>query len=122
MVPFESCRVHSFTSEGVELHNISGGVIQMKEWTLHDSKGTMFTFPDYRMFPGGRVTIYTRTGTNTPIVLYWGKTKALWGDPSEEVTVADAKGVVQVTYPLSGGTGSGALASGNSVPTPTSSN
>jgi LysM repeat protein len=112
------------TSEGVELHNVSGGVIQMKDWTLHDSKGTTFTFPDYRMFPGGRVTIYTRTGTNTPIVLYWGQSKAIWGDPSEQVTVADAKGAVQVTYPLSGGDNSGSLPSGNgnNVPTPTSSN
>src|SRR5258707_908536 len=79
------------TAEGIELRNISGGVIQMKGWTVANNSGQKFTFPDYRMFPGGRVTMYTKAGTNTPIVLYWGQSRAAWGADGEKVKVADNK-------------------------------
>lgn len=104
------------TSEAVILRNISGGVIQMKNWTLADGTGLKFTFPDYRMFPGGRVTIFTKTGTNTPIVLYWGQARAVWGTPNQQITIADANGEVQTTYSLAEGNSSD---SANAIPTPT---
>ncbi len=108
------------TSEGIELHNISGGVIPMQNWTITDSNGHTFTFPKYNLFPGGKVTIYTRTGTNTPIVLYWGQSRALWGDQSQVITITDSKGTVQTTYPLSGSAAPNTVSgSGGSVPTPT---
>ncbi len=91
------------TAEGVEIRNISGGVIQMQGWTLADSQGRTFTFPEYRMFPGGRVTIYTRSGTNTPIVLYWGQARAVWGESRQQITISDSKGSIQTTYAVSGG-------------------
>ena len=106
------------TAEGVELRNISGGVIQMKGWTLTNAAGQKFTFPDYRMFPGGRVTVYTKAGTNTPIVLYWGQSRAAWGADGEQVTVADEKGEIQATYTIGSGTSSG---DSGAVPTPTTS-
>lgn len=107
------------TSEGVELRNISGGVIQMKGWTLTNTAGQKFTFPDYRMFPGGRVTVYTRAGTNTPIVLYWGQSRAAWGGDGEQVSVADDKGEIQTTYAVAGGPATLPSGNGGAVPTPT---
>ncbi|MCC7447028.1 MAG: lamin tail domain-containing protein [Anaerolineae bacterium] len=90
------------TAEAVEIRNISGGVIQMQGWTMTDSQGRTFTFPDYRMFPGGRVTINTRSGTNTPIVLYWGQSRAVWGEAGQQITISDSKGSIQTTYTVSG--------------------
>ncbi len=90
------------TAEGVELHNVSGGVIQMQGWKLIDASGLMFTFPEYRMFPGGHVTVYTRAGTNTPIVLYWGQSRAVWGEPSQQIQIVDAQGNVQASRGVSG--------------------
>src|SRR5258706_1325515 len=107
------------TAEGIELRNISGGVIQMKGWTVANNSGQKFTFPDYRMFPGGRVTMYTKAGTNTPIVLYWGQSRAAWGADGEQVTVADNKGEIQATYPVGSGNVTPAVSGGGSVPTPT---
>lgn len=88
------------TSEGIELSNVSGGVVQMQDWTLTDGEGHTFTFPEYRMFPGGHVTIYTRNGVNTPIVLYWKQQSAVWTTPGQHIQLSDNQGTVQATYSL----------------------
>ncbi len=90
------------TTEAVEIRNASGGVIQMQGWKLTDSKGKIFTFPEFRIMPGGRVTIYTREGKNTPIVLYWGQPRAVWTDPNQEIVIIDSKGAEQVRRTVSG--------------------
>jgi LysM repeat protein len=91
------------TTEGIEIRNVSGGVIQMQGWTITDSNERTFTFPpEYRMFPGGRVTVYSRAGTNTPIVLYWGQSRPVWTDPALEITILDSKGEVQARRTVSG--------------------
>lgn len=88
------------TEEGVELTNTSTAVVDLKKWTLSDGGNNVFTFPTYRMFPGGRVLINTRAGTNTPRVLFWGKSQPLWGDPSVSITLSDDKNAVQAVYTL----------------------
>ncbi len=90
------------TAEGIELRNVSGGVILMQGWKLSDSSGHTFTFPEYRMFPGGRVMIYTRAGTNFPIALFWGQSRAIWGDPGQVVQITDVTGSIQASRPVSG--------------------
>jgi LysM repeat protein len=91
------------TTEGIEIRNVSGGVIQMQGWTITDAAERTFTFPpEYRMFPGGRVTVYSRAGTNTPIVLYWGQSRPVWTDPALEITILDSKGEVQTRRTVSG--------------------
>lgn len=88
------------TEEGVELLNVSGALIQMKDWTLSNGKGDVFTFPTYSLFPNGRVLISTRAGTNTARALYWGKSLPLWETPGEVITLTDSKGVVQTTFTI----------------------
>jgi LysM repeat protein len=90
------------TSEAVEIRNSSGGVIQMQGWQMTDLKGKIFIFPEFRIMPGGRVTIFTREGNNTPIVLYWGQPRAVWTDPNQEIVIIDSQGAVQVRRTVSG--------------------
>ncbi len=85
------------TAEEVILTN-EGGLIDLKGWTLYDREGNTFTFPDYRLFPGGAVSVRTRQGDNTPIVLYWNQDTAIWGDEGEAVTLVDADENVQSIY------------------------
>ncbi len=81
------------TSEGVVLEN-RGGLVDLQGWTLYDTEGNIFTFPDYRLFPGAGVTVFTRVGQNTPVALFWGQTRAVW-QPGDVVSLANASGVVQ---------------------------
>ncbi len=107
------------TAEGVVIRNISGDVIDMGGWTLTDRKGATYTFPTFLMVDGWRVTLFTRSGNNTPYVLFWGRTRALWGEPDQEFTISDSKGKVQLKYSLAQGATAAAGAAGTPVTMPT---
>ncbi len=62
-----------------------------------------FTFPDLTMYAGRRIVLFTREGANTPLNLFWGRSRAMWGDPSQVITITDANNQVQLTYSISGG-------------------
>ncbi len=91
------------TQEGIEIRNISGGVIEIGGWTLSDGKGNTYTFPDYQMFEGRRVVVYTRGGVSTPLALFWGLPSAIWGDPDQVAVIRDAEGNIQARYSRRGG-------------------
>lgn len=85
------------TAEGVEIRN-RGGAVDLNGWTLTDGDGNTFTFPAQRVFTNAQITVFTRSGQNTPIALYWGQRAAVFGEPGDVVTLADANGVVQSTF------------------------
>jgi murein DD-endopeptidase MepM/ murein hydrolase activator NlpD len=85
------------TAEGVEIRN-RGGAVDLNGWTLSDGDDNTFTFPAQRVFTNAQITVFTRAGQNTPIALYWGQRAAVFGEPGDIVTLADANGVVQSTY------------------------
>jgi len=85
------------TAEGVEIRN-RGGAVDLNGWTLSDGDGNVFTFPAQRVFTNAQITVFTRAGQNTPIALYWGQRAAVFGEPGDVVTLADANGVVQSTF------------------------
>ncbi len=87
------------TAEGVEIRNL-GGVVNMTGWTLSDSEGNSFTFPEQRLFTNGMVTVYTRVGQNTPIALFWGQSEAVWGDEGDAIVLANADGDAQASLRL----------------------
>jgi hypothetical protein len=69
--------------------------VDITGWTLTDSEGNEFIFPEQLLFSNASVTIYTRVGQDTPVVLFWGQNEPVWGEPGDVVTLADADGVVQ---------------------------
>jgi LysM repeat protein len=88
------------TSEGVEIRNSTSDVINIEGWTLSDGAGNTFTFPNFQMFGGRRVIVYTRAGGNTPVALFWGLSRAVWTNPGGTLTIRDADGKVRVQAPL----------------------
>jgi Lamin Tail Domain/LysM domain len=87
------------TAEGVEIRNL-GGVVNMTGWTLTDSDGNSFTFPEQRLFTNGMVTVYTRVGQNTPIALFWGQSEAVWSDEGDAIVLMNADGEAQASLRL----------------------
>lgn len=87
----------NLSTEGVQLTNVSSGVVDLTGWQLIDSQGNTFTFPTLRLFGNGVITVFTRSGSNTPIALFWGQDEAMW-DINEIVTLVDANGQPQAIY------------------------
>jgi hypothetical protein len=87
------------TAEGVIIRN-TGSTVDMTGWTLTDTQGNTFTFPEQLLFSNASVTVFTRIGQNTPVALYWGENEAIWGEPGDVATLSDADGDAQSVFRL----------------------
>lgn len=99
------------TEEQIVIRNNSDGLVEIGGWTLEDADGNTYTFPDYQMFGGRSVLLYTREGVNTPRALYWGLEQPIWDSPRQTITLRDRDGETVLSIPIS--------AVGANVPTPT---
>jgi LysM repeat protein len=86
--------------EYVYLEN-TGGVASMAGWTLDDGDGNVYIFPNFTLYTGGGVNVYTRVGTDSVINLFWGMGTTLWGG-GKVATLRDAGGAVQSTFEIPG--------------------
>ena len=88
--------VGDVTSEGVVIRNL-GNSINLKDWTLADADGNTYTFGERLVFSNASITLFTRTGQDTPILLFWNRNTAVFA-PGDVLTLTDANGQVQSTY------------------------
>jgi LysM repeat protein len=87
-------------AERVLLKHSGAGELSLVGWRLEDDQGNIFLFPQSPqliLFPGGAVNIYTRSGVNTVVDLYWGLDKPVWSSGST-VILRDAQGNVHTRY------------------------
>ena len=84
------------SAEAVEIQN-NGATVDLQNWTLTDADDNEYTFAQQRLFSGGRLTLNTRTGQNTPVVLFWGLNAPVW-QSGDVVTLRDNRGDVQSTF------------------------
>jgi hypothetical protein len=89
--------------ERVVINNNGDRLADMRDWTLSDTKGNTYTFPNFRLWAGGSVTIHTRNGQDgsPPANFYWRELEAVWV-PGETATLMDAGGEVVATYVVGG--------------------
>jgi len=85
--------------ERVVISNVGDQLADMQGWTLSDTNGNVYTFPNFRLWAGGSVTVHTGIGQdgNPPANFYWGKLQAVWS-ASEVATLKDAAGAEIATY------------------------
>ena len=83
------------TAEGIRLRN-TGNTINVTGWTLTDADGNEFSFPEQLLFSNAEVTIYTRSGTNTPVALFWGLDEPVW-EEGDVLTLIDSTDQIQAT-------------------------
>jgi LysM repeat protein len=84
-------------TERVMLKRTGTGELSLEGWQLVEEGGLAFTFPQFKLFEGGAVNIYTRAGQSTSMQLFWGLEEPVW-QPGELVTVVDHQGQVRATY------------------------
>ncbi len=77
--------------EVVTLKNTGKNPVDLTGWTLRDAKGDSFTFPAFTVFPNGAFQVFSKSGTNTSLELYWSSAAPLWKS-GDEVFLYDPSG------------------------------
>jgi micrococcal nuclease len=69
-------------------------------WTLEDENGNSFMFPLVTLYvEGGTVSVYSKSGSNTVLDLFWGSDEPVWA-PGEQVVLRDSGGSVRAVYQI----------------------
>lgn len=87
------------TQERVIIANEGNQLADMLGWTLSDAEGNVYTFPNFRLWGAGSVTVHSRIGQDgsPPANFYWGKLESIWS-LGEMATLKNAEGEVISTY------------------------
>jgi phosphatidylserine/phosphatidylglycerophosphate/cardiolipin synthase-like enzyme len=76
-----------------------GGLSQvMTGWTLSDEAGHTYTFPTFTLQSGATVRVWTKSGSDTSIDLYWGRGAAVWTNTGDCAYLQDSVGTLIDTY------------------------
>ena len=85
--------------ERVVITNLGERLADLQGWILSDGQGNTYTFPNIRLWPGGNVTVHTRSGEDGSPVnnFYWNNPVALWS-PGKVLALTDAAGNLVSSY------------------------
>lgn len=86
------------TAEGLRIRN-TGATVNVTGWTLSDVDGNEYVFTEQIIFSNQEVTVFTRSGQDTPVARFWGLDDAVW-EAGDVVTLRNADGDVQATLRL----------------------
>jgi hypothetical protein len=92
----------SLSDEYVEFENDGDEQLDLTGYTIRDANGTAFDVPDgFTLGANQRFRLHTGTGDRTDSDLYWGRSKAVWNNDGDTVTVLDSNAdtVLEYTYP-----------------------
>ncbi len=80
---------NNLNDEYIIIKNFGNAVVSLTGWQLVDSIGHTFTFPEFSLYPGGTVTVYTGSGMNTVTALYWGSASPIWNNDHDTAYLYD---------------------------------
>jgi len=70
--------VGDLETETLVLKRVGEGELLLTGWKISNGRGDEFTFPDLVLNKNGSVRLYSRSGVNSVIELYWARTEAAW--------------------------------------------
>lgn len=91
--------VGDLQNEVVVIKRVGDGELSLARWKMQDSSGNSYTFPDLVLNKDGAVQVYTRSGVDTVIELFWGLEEAAWSS-GEQITITDPQGTVRANYTI----------------------
>ena len=92
----------NLNDEYVVFENTGDTALDLSGWTVADTAGATYTFPDgTTLAPGAQVTLHTGMGENTATDLYWERGRAVWNNEGDTIIVRNDSGavVLEETYP-----------------------
>lgn len=91
--------VGDIDNEEVIIQRMGEGELWLDGWVLSDEDGNTYSFPKLLLNKDGAVTLYTKSGIDSVIELYWGLNQAVWQN-GEEVSIIDPDGNTRTTYEI----------------------
>jgi hypothetical protein len=91
--------VGDLQNEVVLIKRLGEGDLSLSKWKLQDQNGHEYLFPDLVLNKDGAVQLYSRSGVDTAVELYWGQNEPIWKS-GEQVSIIDPKGVARATYTI----------------------
>ena len=73
------------------------GQISLLGWELYDPDGNRFSFPQLVLFKDGAVTVYSKSGNQSVVELFWELSAPVWG-AGENATLTDSDGAIISVY------------------------
>ncbi|MFM7172822.1 MAG: LysM peptidoglycan-binding domain-containing protein [Caldilinea sp.] len=65
-------------SEALQIANDSDLAVDLQGWRLEKEGGPGYLFGSVALYPGSGVLLYSGTGTDSTVALYWGQPAPLW--------------------------------------------
>ncbi len=84
-------------TERVHLERQGEGVLSLENWQLQDEDGNIYIFPQLTLYSGSTVDVYTHSGINDVLELFWGLDRSVW-ESGEVATLLDDQGKIRATY------------------------
>jgi len=84
-------------NEAIVIQNIGDPALPLSGWTLKDSQGSSYTFPELTLYPGGSIQVHTRSGTDTATDLFWGRSEPVW-ESGELAALYDTQNIARAFY------------------------
>jgi hypothetical protein len=87
----------SLESERVRLEHAGDRDLSLEGWRLEDEDGNRYSFPALVLHTGGALSLFSRSGDDSVIELYWDRTEPVW-ESGEQAVLIDPEGDVQAEY------------------------
>ena len=84
-------------SEIVSVRNDGANPLTLTGWTLKDSQGNTYTFPQLTLYPDGIVQVHSASGKDTASDLYWDRSSPVWTS-GELAALYDAQNMARAFY------------------------
>ena len=85
----------------MKVRNLCTRTVPLRGWTLYDARReNVYAFAqDLRVGPGKTIRLYSGTGTDSGLTLYWDRRKEVWANSApERAFLADPSGDVISTW------------------------
>ena len=89
---------YNLNDEYVVIWNKKTADIDLSGWKLKDEFGHTYTFPSFTLQAGQKVTVYTGSGVDSDIELYWGSNNAIWNNDHDTAYLYDQESELIDSY------------------------
>ena len=87
----------TLSDEQIVIRNDGSQPLILTGWYLKNSKGDTYTFKQLTIYPGAKILVHTKSGTDILPDLYWGRSASAWVS-GELAALYDVQNIARAFY------------------------